>query len=294
MRRRAVHSLATILIAVLAGGLTAATLVRLAPGFGVDEREFDSRFGAEAVRRIRAETNGSRESALKYYMHYLARAATGDLGFSTSFRRPVAALIAERLPQTARAAGMGLAAAWALGMLLAFAAVMVAQPAFDMASGALAALLLCLPASVVALGFVVAGRMEGPLAAAGVIALVIFPRVFRYARAILGRFATAPHVLMARAKGLGRLRVMAAHMLVPAAGSILALLGVSASLAFGAAIPAEVICDSPGLGQLAWQAALKRDLPLLIDITALVTVLAGIAGLAAEVVHAPSAAGKAS
>src|SRR5437899_7909220 len=31
------------------------------------------------------------------------------------------------------------------------------------------------------------------------------------------------------------------------------------SMAFGAAIPIEVICDSPGIGKLAWQAALGRE-----------------------------------
>jgi peptide/nickel transport system permease protein len=61
------------------------------------------------------------------------------------------------------------------------------------------------------------------------------------------------------------------------------------SVAFGAAIPIEVLCDSPGLGQLAWQAALKRDLPLLVDITLLVALVAGISGLAAEVVQSATA-----
>jgi ABC-type dipeptide/oligopeptide/nickel transport system permease component len=42
----------------------------------------------------------------------------------------------------------------------------------------------------------------------------------------------------------------------------LALAGVSATIALSAAIPVEVICDSPGIGQLAWQAATARDLPL--------------------------------
>lgn len=288
MRRRVLHALTTISITVLAGGLAAATLVRLAPGFGVDERELDLRLSAGTVRRMRAEGNGSGESVLKYYLHYLARAGTGDLGISTGFGRPVAGLIAERFPETALAAGMGLAAAWLVGMLLALGAVTAGRPAFDMASGALAAFLLCLPSSVVALGFILAGRMEGRMAAAGVIALVLVPRVFRSARAIFGGFASAPHVLVARAKGLRRLRVIAVHLLVPAAGPLVALLGVSASVAFGAAIPAEVICDSPGLGQLAWQAALKRDLPLLIDITLLVAVLASVAGLAADAAQPPS------
>ena len=52
-----------------------------------------------------------------------------------------------------------------------------------------------------------------------------------------------------------------------------ALAGISVSLAFGASIPIEVICDTPGVGQLAWKAALDRDLPLLVNITVLVALM---------------------
>jgi len=55
-----------------------------------------------------------------------------------------------------------------------------------------------------------------------------------------------------------------------AAPPLLALLGVSFAIAFGAAIPIEALCDSPGLGQLAWQAALSRDLPLIVNVTLVV------------------------
>jgi len=44
-------------------------------------------------------------------------------------------------------------------------------------------------------------------------------------------------------------------------------------MAFGAAIPIEALCDSPGIGQLAWQAALNRDLPLIMNLTLLVTIV---------------------
>ena len=63
------------------------------------------------------------------------------------------------------------------------------------------------------------------------------------------------------------------HVLPPAAPQLLALAGVTISVAFGACIPIEVICDSPGVGQLAWHAAMARDLVLLVDITMLVTVV---------------------
>ncbi len=281
MRTRPLKALATVGLTVLLGGLLAATLVRYSPGFGVDEREIDPRFNQGSIRRIREETQ-DREAVLPYYLHYLSRAARGDLGVSAGFHRPVRELIAERLPETALSAGAGLAFGWTLGMMAAIAVVWMARPAFDLLISAAAALFLCLPPSVLALGFVLAGRLNSRSASAAVIALVIFPRVFRYAQALLARQSSAPHVLLARAKGVGRLGVVWNHVLLPAAPALLALAGVSISLAFGAAIPAEVICDSPGLGQLAWQAALKRDLPLLIDITLLVSVLTGLSGLASE------------
>ena len=54
---------------------------------------------------------------------------------------------------------------------------------------------------------------------------------------------------------------------------LLALLGVSISIAIGVLLPIEVICDVPGIGQLAWQAAESRDLPLLVNLTLAVTFL---------------------
>jgi len=281
MRTRLVHSITTIGLTVLAGGLIAANLVRYAPGYGVDERELDSRYNQESLRRFR-EPPGAQQGIIVYYLHYLGRALTGDLGVSASFHRPIRELIAERIPETARSAGAGLALGWTLGMLAALAGVAAARHGFHMLAGGVAVLLLCLPSSVLALGFVLAGRMEGHSAATGVIALVVYPRVFRYARAILARVSAESHVLMARAKGLGPVRLVWAHVLRPAAPALAALLGVSVSVAFAAAIPIEVLCDSPGLGQLAWQAALKRDLPLLINVTLLVSVLAGISGMAGD------------
>jgi len=50
----------------------------------------------------------------------------------------------------------------------------------------------------------------------------------------------------------------------------------------GAAVPVEALCGIAGIGQLAWQAALGRDLPLLVNLTALVTVITLAANWGAE------------
>ena len=67
--------------------------------------------------------------------------------------------------------------------------------------------------------------------------------------------------------------MLLAYVLLPAAPQLAALAGISVSLAFGASIPIEAICDTPGVGQLAWRAALDRDLPLLVNITMLVALM---------------------
>jgi ABC-type dipeptide/oligopeptide/nickel transport system permease component len=69
-----------ILITALVGGLLGATLVRLGPGFGVDEREFDPRLNAQSIQAIRAERASDNNIAL-FYGRYLSGLVHGDLGF---------------------------------------------------------------------------------------------------------------------------------------------------------------------------------------------------------------------
>jgi ABC-type dipeptide/oligopeptide/nickel transport system permease component len=55
-------------------------------------------------------------------------------------------------------------------------------------------------------------------------------------------------------------------------------------MAVGAVIPVEALCGLAGVGQLAWQAALARDLPLLVNITILVTLVTLLANSGADVI----------
>jgi peptide/nickel transport system permease protein len=119
----------------------------------------------------------------------------------------------------------------------------------------------------------------GPALAIGVILL---PRIFRYLRNVTGSIARQPHVLAARARGVGGLGLLARHVWFPAMPELLALAGVSVSMALGAAIPVEVLCDSPGVGQLVWKAALARDLPVLVNLTVLIAVITAAANLLSD------------
>jgi ABC-type dipeptide/oligopeptide/nickel transport system permease component len=49
----------------------------------------------------------------------------------------------------------------------------------------------------------------------------------------------------------------------------------------------EAVCDLPGIGQLAWKAALGRDLELLVNLTMIVTMVTLLANSAADLIPNP-------
>src|SRR5262249_1309104 len=136
------------------------------------------------------------------------------------------------------------------------------------------------PAAALALLFVLL-RLPPACAAA----LLIFPKIYRYARNLLVEGYEKPHVLTAHAKGAGPWRILIWHVAPVVVPQLVALLGVSISIAIGVLLPIEVVCDVPGIGQLAWQAAQSRDLPLLVNLTVVVTFLTVCATTLSDTAH---------
>jgi peptide/nickel transport system permease protein len=274
---RIARHLVSIAITILLGGLLSAALVRLAPGFDADDQQLDPRLSAESVHALH-ESHRQEHNLLRFYIVYMGRALHGDLGTSHSLGQPVRTLLRDRLPITLRVVTLGLALGWTLAIALAFTAA-ARVTGCDAATLIVSGVFLCLPAAVLALLSVLLNT-PGYLG----IALVIFPKVFRYLRNLLAKAYSLPHICTARAKGLGPFRILLFHVLPVTAPQILALAGVSVSIAVGAAIPIETLCGLAGVGQLAWQAALGRDLPLLVNITVLVTLVTLLANSSADVI----------
>jgi peptide/nickel transport system permease protein len=257
---------------VVLSGLAGACLVRYAPGTLVDERELNQHASEETIAALR-EHKAEQSNVAAGFIHYVCRLMRGDLGFSESNNSSVAALLSDRAPQTLRDLSYGLAGAWLLGLGLAIPASRFPQAwRFDAALTAAASLSLSLPAALIAYFVLIAEASQGAgTASRFVLVVVITPKVFLYARNILTSSYGAPHVEMARARGTAESAILWTHVLPAAAPQLGALAAASVSIAIGAAIPIEAICDVPGLGRLAWQAAMARDLPLLINLTMLVT-----------------------
>jgi len=277
LKRIARHGL-TLIATALLGGLLSAALVRLAPGFDVDEQQLDPHLNAASVQALR-QTRLDQHNIFRFYFHSLQRAAHGDLGTSLSLGQPVSTLLRERAPLSLRLVGFGLLLSWAVAMALALTAAWLRVSAYDALTTVISGTFLCIPAAVLAL-LSVLWNVPGALA----VGLIVFPRVYRYARNLLAKAYSLPHIITARAKGLSELRILFWHVVPVAGPQLLAVAGVSVSIAVGAAIPVEALCGLAGVGQLAWQAALARDLPLLMNITVLVTLVTLVANSGADVI----------
>jgi peptide/nickel transport system permease protein len=276
-RKIARHGL-LILATVLLGGFLSATLVRLAPGFDADEAQLDSHLNSESLAALR-QARLSQHNIFRFYLHWLRSAIHGDLGSSISLQQPVSKLMCDRGPLTLRLVAIGWLLSWATAMALALSAARLRLASYDAAATIVTGTLLCMPAAVLALFSVL---WNTPAAFA--IALIVFPRDFRYARNLLAKAYSLPHITTARAKGLSELRILFWHVVPVAGPQLLVVAGVSVSLALGAAIPVEALCGLAGVGQLAWQAALARDLPLLMNITILVTLVTLLANSSADAI----------
>jgi peptide/nickel transport system permease protein len=166
------------------------------------------------------------------------------------------------------------------GLILGLAAALKPRSSIPLISELASGFFLCFPAAVLALILFLAG---GP--ASLVVAAAVFPRVYRYSQTLLAESLAQPQVLAAAARGISQSGILFRYVIPRAIAPLAALLGVSITLAFGAAIPVEVVCDVPGLGQLAWKAALARDLPLLAAMTLIVTSITLIANTTAGLAH---------
>src|ERR1700691_2662860 len=127
-------------------------------------------------------------------------------------------------------------------------------------------LLLAIPPAVLGLAFFF---YQAPLGLA--LSLALVPRLFGTMRTLLDECYASPALLAARSRGVGPIAIAGRYVLRTAAPQLIALLGVGLVLAFGSAIPIEALCDVPGLGALALEAATSRDMPLLCGMALVIT-----------------------
>jgi peptide/nickel transport system permease protein len=287
--RRLAASVPTLLL-ILAGLFL---LLQLAPGDTVDALMAQMGGGDAALAAELRRFYGLDLPVMARLGDYLWRLVRLDLGFSAIYGKPVATVILERLPATLLLMTASLSFAFAAGMALGVLAarrvnrwpdtlistlglVFYATPSFWfglMVIVVFSVHLQWLPAGGfgdVAMGYTgleaaldVARHLVLPTLTLGLIFLAIYLRIMR---ASMLEVLSLDFVRTARAKGLTETRVVARHVLRNAMLPMVTLIGLQAGTMLGGSVVVESVFALPGLGRLAYESVVQRDLNTLLGI----------------------------
>ena len=305
--RRLSASLPSLLIILIGMFL----LLQLAPGDAVDALIAQMGGGGDAAAMRQAL--GLDLSVPAQLANYLWRLVRFDLGFSTIYGKPVATVIFERLPATLLLMSASLSFAFFFGLFFGVIAargvnrwpdtlistlglLFYATPSFWfglMAIVFFAVHLQWLPAggyesigaglTGMARALDVARHFVLPTLTLGLIFLAIYLRIMR---ASMLEVLTLDFVRTARAKGLDETRVVIRHVLRNAMLPMVTLIGLQAGTMLGGSVVVESVFSLPGLGRLAYEAVVQRDLNTLLGIVFISALLVIAVNFLVDLVYA--------
>ena len=269
--KRLVRTAAIVLLVVLGSTI----LVRFAPGYLSDAREMDPRYSGSVRTELAGEA--ARSGTLTQMLsHELREWTQGSLGLSRQFEVPVLELIGPRMAVTGSLLLKGILFAWTLALGAALLSSAGPNPKFLWQTPA--TILIAVPTAAMATVCLLA-ETGGPVT---VLTLLLAARDFKFLDRILRKTWHDPHLLQARAQGIRTGRLLLAYILPTISSQISALATLSTVTALSALVPVEVIFNVPGVGQLAWNAAMNRDLPVLLAVTMIMAVAVTLAGMASS------------
>lgn len=265
------RALAIVLLVMVSSTI----LVRFAPGYLSDAREMDARYAEAARAELSAEAARS-HSLAQMLRDEMGGWMQGNAGLSRQFGVPVWELIRPRLAVTGALLLRSLLLAWPLAVCASLLTSAGRNPSLFWQFPA--TLLLAVPTAAMATICLLADS-GGPVL---VMALLLAARDFKFLHRTLRAAWLEPHLLQARAQGVRPWRLLIAYVLPSIVGQLSALAGLSLVTALSALVPVEVIFNVPGLGELAWNAALNRDLPVLLAVTMIMALAVTLSGMVSD------------
>ena len=234
---------------------------------------------AETVESIRRQL-GLDQPFLVQYGRYLAGLVQGDLGRSYLQKTEVASLIASRLPATLLLMAAAIGAELLLGLSMGIAAALMRGKLVDQVLMMTSFVTVSAPQFVVSLlmlyvfavklgwfpigGYGTPAHLVLPAFTLGILGSGWYSRMMRSSMIDVLR---TDFIRTARAKGLTRSRVILRHALPNAVLPVIAMIGIDIGIFMGGIVVVESVFGWPGIGQLAWQAIQRIDIPIIMGVT---------------------------
>ncbi|QKV18284.1 ABC transporter permease [Oricola thermophila] len=234
---------------------------------------------AETVENIR-EQLGLNLPFYQQYLRYLGGLVQGDLGRSYLQKTEVSALIISRLPASLLLMTGAIFCELLLGLTMGVVAALKRNTRTDDALMIASFVGVSAPQFVIGilLLYVFAVKLGWfPIGGYGTFAHLVLPSVTlgflgagwyaRMMRSSLIDVLRQDYIRTARATGLPRTKVLFGHALPNAILPIIAMIGIDIGLFMSGIVVVESVFGWPGIGQLAWQAIQRVDIPIIMGVT---------------------------
>jgi peptide/nickel transport system permease protein len=298
-------------VLLLGVSLLCFLFTEMAPGSFYDEMRLNPQISPQTIAALRARYGLDQPLPVRYG-RWLASVAQGDLGYSLAYNTPVATLLWSRAGKTLLLTGTTMFITWIIAVPLGVWAAASRGGWFDKVTILGSSLLISVPEIVIAIGLLalaVGWRISpvGGMTSVGfeqlsawgklndIIRRMLLPTsilvmagiavVLRHVRASVLEVLEAPYVQAARGLGIGRMRLLFRHVLPVAANPAISLFGFSLAGLLSGSLLVEVVTGWPGLGPLILDAALSRDLYLVIGGIMLSVVFMVGGNFIADVLH---------
>lgn len=300
--------LLTLLLSVFLLATAVFYVSRLAPGDPLASYYGDRVEKMTPDQRAWAEDRlGLNDPITVQYIRWLGRALHGDFGISYQYKMDAAEVIADRAGNTLVLGGAGFVLIFGLSLLLGTLCAWREDGPLDRILCKLGTAASCIPEFWLSLVFIlvfsvtlrwlpssgaysIGGGGGGDRLAHLVlpVSVVVAGHLWYYAYMVRNRLleeVRADYVLLARAKGLTRGRVMLRHCLRNALPSYLSLMAISVPHILGGTYIVEMVFSYPGLGTLSYESARYQDYNLLMLLCLLSGTLVMVSGMAAQLIN---------
>jgi peptide/nickel transport system permease protein len=251
---------------------------------------------AETVENIR-EQLGLNLPLWQQYLNYLTDLLQGNLGRSYIQKAEVSELIFSRLGPTLQLMAAGIFLEILIGLTIGIIAAYKAGRAIDNTIMVSSFVLVSTPQFImgILLLYVFAVKLGWfPIGGYGTLMHLVLPALTLgilgagwYSRMIRSSMLDVfkqDYVRTARAKGSPEKKVVLVHAFKNAVLPIVAMIGIDIGLFMSGVVVVESVFGWPGIGQLAWQAIQRVDIPIIMGVTLVAAIFIILGNLLADLI----------
>ncbi len=284
--KRSLQGMATLLLA----SVLCFAIIQLAPGDYLDSLRENPSISQDTLEGLKKQFGLDQPVYIQYYKWLVQVVTRLDFGNSFTFGRPVASLLAERIPATLLLSICSIIVTWAIAIPLGIVAAVNQNRPTDKILRSISYIGQGFPSFVTALLLLIVAQYLSPIFPVGgmtsifhtdlsplgkildigwhlilptlALSVTSFAGLQRLMRGELLDVLRQEYIQTARAKGLPENKVIYVHALRNAINPLITLLGFEFASLLGGAFITETFFSWPGLGRLTLQAVRAQDLYL--------------------------------